>query len=140
MHLLLMFDQICFLIECLLTVVALIVFDAKMNCVEVGLKIILVRRFEVAHLAVKGLQTEMILFVMVQFALELEPLVALVTRKRPLVGMTADHVSFEMVLARASELALVTLEWFFALKQVLIVKFKYRTLLETSLHLHSSIK
>ena len=45
---------------------------------------------------------------------ELEPFITLITLERSLLGMIGDNVRSEMTLDRASKLALVTLEWFFA--------------------------
>ena len=59
MDLLDVFDQVAFFVERLLTVVALVVFDAKMNGVEVGLEIVLVRRFKIAHVTVVRFEAEM---------------------------------------------------------------------------------
>ena len=54
-----MLDQVAFSVECLLAIIALIVFDAEMNGVEVGLEIVLVRRFKIAHVTVVRFEAEM---------------------------------------------------------------------------------
>ena len=60
-----MLDQVAFSVECLLAIIALIVFDAEMNSVEVGLEIVLVRRFKIAHVTVVRFEAEMIFLVAV---------------------------------------------------------------------------
>ena len=50
----------------------------------------------------------------IQLFFELEPFITLITLERSLLGMIGDNVRSEMTLDRASKLALVTLEWFFA--------------------------
>ena len=58
-------DQVALSVEYLLAIIALIVFDAEMNSVEMGLEIVLVRRFKIAHVTVVRFEAEMILLVTV---------------------------------------------------------------------------
>ena len=65
MRLLHVLDQVAFSVERLLAVIALIVLDAEMNSFEVGLEIVLVRRFKIAHVTVVRFEAEMIFLVAV---------------------------------------------------------------------------
>ena len=76
------------------------------------------RRFEIAHVTVVRLQTEMILLVTDQFFFELEPLITLITLEWALVSMIRDDVRLEMIPSRTSKLALVTLVWCFAFNNI----------------------
>ena len=107
-------QQVALFVEWFVTVVALIVFNSQVNCVEMRLQIILVRSFKIAHITVVGFETRVILFMMIKFTLELETLVTLITFKRSLIGMIADNVRLEVIFARAAKFTLITLKRFFS--------------------------
>lgn len=48
--------------------------------------------FEIAHVTMIRFQASMVLFMMIQFALELESLVTLIALERPFISMIANNV------------------------------------------------